>query len=788
MLLFVLLSAANLSAQETVVIGQVLNSSNNSSIPSVNVHFKNSSIGTQSDQDGYFLIRNSGKETTLVFSSVGFKSREITVKFGQSAGLELKLDEDNTLLQDVLVFPGSNPALELMKKVRLMKKENDLSRQTGYSSQSKEENIVLLSKIKQPKRNNLIYEQLKKGNLSNTDSLLVIPLYMAENTYQLTDTKKNLLSKNIYSSPEKSEQIIAQLVGEIDTDLNFYENTISIFGKSMVSPLSTVGNAYYDFYLADSTKTETGKQYEIHFRTKNEKNLAFNGQLWIDSSTLAITRIEAELPLKANINFIHNLRISQNFLQLPNMSWTRQSEQLALNMNYELLADSTNQNPEIFVKRTATYDSISLSTKQKNNFAKSEYNVSTLDEKLKDLNNTPVLRTAKWIANVMFTGYMQIGKIDIGKVEQIIRITDVEGLRLTLPFRTSEKLWKNFSLGGSIGYGFKNEAIKYSALAQYKLPTKKRRIIGLTYNNDYRRVDYNYNDFMFRENPLVTGDEDISSSVLAFKSAGKMSERKEFSLTFSNEWNRNIETNVYFRTNEIFSSPEIPLLQGLSGINSLSVNSATVSTRFSFDEKKYDDYMQRIYISNYNPVFYATVEAGEYILSGGSGNYAKIIGSVKQDIKLDIGQFNYIAEAGMIFGNVPYPLLEMPAGSETGGYSTYQYNMMNYGEYAADKYINLHTELMLNGLIMNQIPLIKNLNLREMATFNMAYGSLNPAQKLLLNFPDYMNPLNKPYMEVGVGLTNILHIFTLQSVWRLTDLNHAGALPWGIRGCLSLSF
>ena len=80
-----------------------------------------------------------------------------------------------------------------------------------------------------------------------------------------------------------------------------------------------------------------------------------------------------------------------------------------------------------------------------------------------------------------------------------------------------------------------------------------------------------------------------------------------------------------------------------------------------------------------------------------------------------------------------------------------------------------------------------------MCSFNITYGGLNDPQKLQLDFPSFMYPLNKPYMEVGVGLTNILGLFTLQSVWRLTDLNHTGldgkkVVPWGLRGCLSLTF
>lgn len=743
----------------------------------------------QTNEEGYFLIRYSGKESVLIFSSVGYKKKEIKIKPGQSVGMQVEMTEENTLLQEAFAIPGINPAIDLMKKVRMMRKINDVSRQTGFKAQSTEQNLVLLSKINQRSLSKRIFDQLKKGNISNADSSLILPLYMAESKFLLTSTDKKELSKNIFSSPETGEKILEKLVGELETELNFYNNSITVFGKNMISPLANIGTVYYDYYLADSIHSDSGKQYEIHFRSKNIKNLAFNGKLWIDSASLALTRIDAELPLQANINYIQNLHIAENFVPLPNKQWTRQSEEMALNMNYELLADSLHPKPEIFVKRSATYHLTDSVFAKANNFAQSNYNTESLDEKLKDLNNTPILRTAKWIADAVLTGYLQAGKIDIGKIEQIMRITDIEGLRLTLPLRTNENLWKNLSLGGYVGYGFKNQVPKYSFGAQIKLPGEKRRILSMSYTNDYRRVDYNYNDFLFRENPLITGDEDISSSVFAMKSAGKMSERSEISYSLSNEWTSNIESSLYVRSNRIFANASMPMqLNSVNIANSLLQQSVTVATRFSFGERKYDDQMQRIYISNSKPVIYSILEAGKYQFANQSGNYGRIAAAMRQYLKFDFGQLNYIAEAGILLGNVPYQLLEVPPGSETGGYSTFQFNMMNYMEYAADKYVNLHSELMLNGLIMNQIPLIKNLNLREMCSFHMSYGSLSDAHKLQFDYPSYMNPLNKPYMEVGVGLTNILHIFTLQSVWRLTDLNRAGVIPWGIRGCLNLSF
>ncbi len=788
-LLVILLSISQcLTAQETVVAGQVLNKSDKSPLSSVNIYFKNTGTGVQSNDEGYFLIRTYGKQTTLVFSSVGFKEREIHIKPGQSVGIQMEMDEDNTLLQEVFVLPGSNPALDLLKKVRLQKNRNDLSSHPDFKMTSKEQNLVMLSKINQRSTNKKIYEQLKTGAINSSDSGLVVPLYMAEKSFQYSNGNVLQLSENIFSSPKTGEKIVEKLVGDIDSKLNFYNNSVVVFGKSMISPLANIGNAYYNYYLSDSSKTEHTKIYEIHFRSRNPKNLAFDGCLWIDSTSLALTGIEAELPAAANINFIHNLRISENFSPQEGNIWSLQSEDMTLNMNYELLADSLHPKPEIFIRKSSVFQQDNSTIKNPDYFAKSEYSEATLDEKLKDLNNTPLLRTAKWIADVMFTGYMQVGKIDIGKVEKIIRITDIEGLRLTLPFKTNERLWKNISLGGSLGYGFKNKEIKYSGLAQFRLPGDKRRILELNYTNDYRRIDYNYNDFLFRENPLVTGDEDISSSVFALRSAGKISDRREYSVVFSNEWNKDIETNVFLRFNQLFANEWLPMQSGSTTYNSLTQQSATVSTRFSFDEKTYDDHMQRIYIANFKPAIYATLELGKYQLGNENGSYAKVIGSMKQRVRLDFGQLNYIAEAGIILGNVPYPLLRIPPGSETGGYSGYQFNMMNYMEYAADKYVNLHSELMLNGLIFNQIPLIKYLNLREMFSVHMAYGSLNESHRSVLEYPVFMNPLSKPYMEVGVGLTNLLNIFTLQSVWRLTDLNHPGINPWGIRACLNLSF
>ena len=39
-----------------------------------------------------------------------------------------------------------------------------------------------------------------------------------------------------------------------------------------------------------------------------------------------------------------------------------------------------------------------------------------------------------------------------------------------------------------------------------------------------------------------------------------------------------------------------------------------------------------------------------------------------------------------------------------------------------------------------------------------------------LQFPDGMKTLEKPFVEAGVGITNIFRLFRIDAVWRLTHV------------------
>lgn len=791
LLIYFLISVPfSLKAQEalTTVVGQVINSIDKTPVPNVNIFFKNTTNGVKTNDEGFFMIKsNDLRQTVLVFSSVGYSRKEIRIKPGKSVGMQVHLNEEYTLLQDVIVVPGANPALALMKKVRNLRTINDISRYSDITVEHTEQNLVLLSKVNQRNVNRRIFSALSEGSLSEVDSSLIVPLYMAENVYIQTGREKKLAETNLFSSSEKSEVLAGQLLGELKSTVNFYENTVFFMDKNLVSPLSATGTLYYNYFLVDSLQKDDNKIYQVNFYSRNPKNLTFNGTLLIDSATCALVSIDAKLSPQANINYIRQLSIAQNFVKSDKSLWIPSDEIITLNMLYEVLADSLHQKPELFIsKKSVTVVSGDIPARDLN-FAGTEYETAETDRRLALLNDTRLLRTAKWIADIAITGYIPLGKIEIGKIQEIMRVTDVEGFKMNLPLRTNEKMWKKFGLGGHVGYGFGNRQPAYSGYAQVKLNEKLNTVLRAGYTDEYRRIDYNYNNFLQRENPLVTGDADIVNTIFVLRAGTRMNRRKELAVMLSTDINSDLETKLVFRSNHLLSSGWLPLNYMGKNLQSIHYRSVVAVGRLSFGERIYEDHFQRIHIRNYRPVIYAMLQAGQFTAGNISGNYAKVQATLRQDLNLGFGKWIYILQGGFTLGDVPYPLLDIPAGSESFGYSYDKFSLMYSMEFATDKYLLMHNEVITDGLLFNQIPVIKHLNLREMFSLKMLYGSLRNTHGNILEIPGFVHPVTNPYIEAGVGIANIFRVLNLQSVWRLTNISQPQTTRWGVLASLRLS-
>lgn len=235
-------------------------------------------------------------------------------------------------------------------------------------------------------------------------------------------------------------------------------------------------------------------------------------------------------------------------------------------------------------------------------------------------------------------------------------------------------------------------------------------------------------------------------------------------------------------------SPFVPFTLGDTDIHSIQQIAGSFNLRLAFEENHLDGFFRRVYLGNRFPVFNINLEAGKTKVTKETHSYFKLHTTIKHKIGIGMGRLHYLIEAGKIFGTVPFPFLEVHRGNETYGYARFNFNMLNYLEYVSDEYVNVYAKYDFGGFFLNNIPLIRALNLRELVSFKGILGGLSDKHALVMDFPEHTSQVGKPYAEIGVGLTNIFQYGHIEYVWRLSDRDKPGIATQGVRFRFEVNF
>lgn len=94
-----------IQAQTKTLTGKVTDSKDGSALPGVSVVVKGSKLGTATSGTGEFTLKAPNAATTLVFSSVGYVTKEASIP--ASGVLSISLDPSSSQLEEVVVSTGS---------------------------------------------------------------------------------------------------------------------------------------------------------------------------------------------------------------------------------------------------------------------------------------------------------------------------------------------------------------------------------------------------------------------------------------------------------------------------------------------------------------------------------------------------------------------------------------------------------------------------------------------------------------------------------------------------------
>lgn len=800
---------------------------NGDSVPFCNVFFPNTLTGTVTDEDGAFYLESEATQQNLKVSFVGYQDTVISLKKGANYQLIVTLKEDVSALNRVVVVAKgkqpkkNNPAIDILRKIWKYKRKNGLSKFDQYQYNKYEKIEFDLNNVDSTFMKNrmfkgmeLIFDYIDTSRISGKT---YIPIFINESLSKVygdnnLKKEKTELLGNKNSGFSNNQSLIA-FVKDLYTKYDVYDNYIKLYDKSFTSPLSRTGINTYNYILSDSAYVDNKWCYNIIYYPRRKNELTFKGDFWVNDTTWAIKDINLEVTKSANINWIKELYIEQEFEVL--------NDSLFLITRDFFQSDFTLRKKEssrgMYGKRTSVFGDYKFDIAKAEKFYKKEVNPTDFDaynrgpgfweaNRMEKLNKNErelytMLDTLKQVkafknlytlSEILTRGYINFGKLEYGPVLSTVGLNDIEGFRLRLGGRTyfgPNDLWR---LEGYGAYGFRDEKFKYSIAAKILLNRKKRLKLTFGRRNDIEQLGAS-----------LTSTNDVQGRSFASNSLFSVGANQfltninlsSVSLSFEPVKNFVLEVNTSYR-NLKPADEQLFSLAYFTDTSQTTIQSETnqleVGTKFTYTPgKKTTGYgVDRLKVNSNYPEFFLKFTKGIKGPLGSDFDYEKAQLFYRQPINIGgLGKLKYTFEIGKTFGQVPLGLLSVVPGNQSF-FSIYNtFPMLNFYEFVTDSYASLHVEHTFGGRIFSRFPLLRKLNLREFVVFRAVSGSVSEASEAInaTGIP-YDSPSTTPYYEYSLGVGNIFKLIRVDFNFRGNYKNRPEVRNFGITGSFGFYF
>ena len=807
--LLLIVSFYNLAGQTTVVSGKITESVTGNPIPYANIIFKGTLIGTMSDINGNYSLSTAKASPELEVSSIGFKRQYAPVKINQVNQIDFVLEEEVFKLGEIDVRPGENPANIIFRKIIENKKNNDPDGLPSWQSRIYAKTEIDIKNVKSELLNKKVLQQFD-FILQYIDSMEIqgktfLPVFFNEtisNYYH--DSEQNKEREEIIASKASGikSDIFSQFTGKMYENIKIYHNYMTFSDVGFVSPVNTLGLQFYKFYLLDSVVTSENKIYEMSFRPKLLQEPVFEGKFWVEDGSFAITKLEMKLTGKANVNFLNNLQYSIDFKKIEG-KWTPLKESVIVDMDIQKNKDSEKMG--IMGRKTNIYENFSFTPVSETikkfrepivvakdvmdkdeefwiktrpvELQKREQNIYIMVDSVK---NVRLYHTVAEFVYMMFYGYRDLGKVEMGPYYYLYSYNKLEGSRFRLGARTTFKFDKHLRLNGFGAYGTLDKEFKYGGGFEYYFSIKPLSVISFQLQHDLEMLGKSDNAFV---------EQNIITTILSKQPNTKFNMIDKYELVAQKEWRKGLVNELKLSTSTIFSSPYVPFIDSNGEIvPSLKSSEIGIGIRYAPGEDIIQDDFERNAYSNFDPTLTFKVRKGYKGILGGDYNYLKINAGISDRLTLNpIGFSNYYVQFGKIWGDIPFPYLKIHEGNETYAYDVYAFNLMSYQEFISDTYVSLFWEHHFVGFFLNKVPLFRKLKWREVVGTRMLWGNYNTDRHNSLALPGNMKGLGKqPYTEFSVGLENIFKFIRVDGVWRY-NYNENSKIQFGLFFSLHLT-
>lgn len=825
-----LFAISSLPAQE-LITGKVVDASSGLAIRGVTVKHMQSGIASSTDQSGNFHLQISALKGTLSISSVGYTSQTMPVsQLTPRKSLTIILSEYSQNLDEIVINAPkkryrnkNNPTVDFIRKVIEKRDENNALKSADQVFLEYEKLSMSLGILNEKTADSRLLKKftfLKAGlDTVKLPGRSLIPIYMNEKLGARTISNSQ---GSLYTLRAENQSRVDQFIDEdgIDEYLNkiyglsdVYENDVAIGNRRFLSPIATLGPSFYKYYRMDTISETSPKQLKIRFVPRNPQDALFSGFLYVDlDGSYALRKAELSLSDETNINWVKSLQMDFDYSKNKDSKYFLNRSVTKIDLG--LFQKGMNLFGEkVLIRTLGEQAQLALPPSDNSELAAGKNDskinwdlmrpekLSTLESNafrnIDSLKNSRSFRNLMSVGAIVTSGYIGKGLFEIGPIPSFYSFNPVEGSRFKFGGNTTDEFSKRLVLEGYGAYGSKDQKFKYNLGAiyslngesVYKYPVSS---IAVRTTRDIRVPGQELN-FLDNDNFLLSFRRGHNDRMIYFNKT---------QVELHHEFDNHISFKLGFKKETLTPGGRLifPLNTNESRMDNISTVALTGVFRWAPGEKIYQGKRFRRIINTGKPIFSLSGEVGIKGLIGGQYDYQRFIFAANKRIFMSqLGFSDVVFESGIQFGKVPYPLMMIHRANQTYAYQANSFNLMNTLEFMSDRYSSLQFQHGFNGFILNKVPLLKKMDLREWLSLKVLYGHVNPENRMNNGEFGTFNPtpgskpalfvLNRgPYVEGSVGLGNIFKILRIDVVKRFTYLDNPSVSKWGIRAKIGIDF
>lgn len=478
---------------------RVVDSDSKRPVPFANVAAYQSGLiaGVSTDLDGFFTLKSALKPDSVVISCVGYE-RQTFMHYNLQL---IQLQYKETRFSEILILPGENPALRIIRNAVNNRERNDVEHNQVFSYDA----YTLFNADIEPLDSTKFSGELDSVTLSRMAYFKNKQAFVSETFSRFHyKPKKNRKEVIVASKTSGMTNPFFSLFANQIQPFSAYSNPIELFSIEYLNPLTSSGMKGYFYILQDTTFIQNDTIFIVDFRPKPKSTFSgAHGTVYINASDWSINKMIFNFPNPFGIalgeeNEKSTLKSGkeigkENFATIIVRYEKFENHWAPLEVRTIYPLGELQANMPINIYNTSYFSNYK--------FGDAAENVKTLgapvrltdDASMVDEETWRIIRgqnnsaridsTYAFMDSIKRTGQLDRltalmlaateGKIKIKwfdlDINKTLAINDFEGLRLGLGLETNERLLKFMRVGGFFGYGFRDKVWKYGGHTRFIL-------------------------------------------------------------------------------------------------------------------------------------------------------------------------------------------------------------------------------------------------------------------------------------------------------------------------------